>query len=151
MSKPATVAEYLGQLPEDRRDTIEKLRKTIKENLPEGFEETLGYGMIGYVVPHSKYPPGYHCDPQLPLPFLSLAAQKSHFALYHMGIYARPELLKWFTEEHAKASAKKLDMGKSCIRYKKPEDIPYKLIGELCRKMSPDEWINTYESLYKRK
>ena len=110
----------------------------------------MGYGMMGWVVPHSKYPAGYHCNPEDPLPFMSIASQKHFIAVYHMGVYANPALLKWFKAQHAKASPKKLDMGKSCIRYKKPEDIPFELIGELAAKITPDEWIATYEKVLKR-
>jgi hypothetical protein len=110
----------------------------------------MSYGMIGYVVPHSKYPAGYHCNPKDPLPFLNIASQKNHIAVYHMGLYSKPDLLNWFTAAHAKASAKKLDMGKSCIRYKKAEDIPQSLIGELASKMTPDEWISQYEQAFKK-
>lgn len=148
-SKATTVDAYMAELPEDRQKAISELRKIIKKNMPKGFQECMSYGMIGYVVPHSKYPPGYHCDPKLPLPFMNIASQKNFVAVYHMGVYANPKLLKWFTDEHAKASPKKLDMGKSCMRYKKPEDIPYKLIGELASKITPDEWIALYESAFK--
>jgi hypothetical protein len=148
-SKAQTVDQYIDELPEDRKKAMAELRRVIKENIPKGFQEGMGYGMAGYVVPHSKYPAGYHCDPKLPLPFLSFASQKNFIAIYHMGIYADSNLLKWFTESHAKASAKKLDMGKSCLRYKKIEDIPYKLIGELVSKITPDEWIEMYESKFK--
>jgi hypothetical protein len=148
-SKVTTVDQYIDELPEDRKHAVTELRKVIKKNIPEGFQECMSYGMIGYVVPHSKYPAGYHCDPKLPLPFMNLASQKNFIAVYHMGIYADPKLLQWFTEAHAKASTKKLDMGKSCLRYKKPEDIPYKLIGELVSKITPDEWIEIYERIYK--
>ncbi|MFN8250335.1 MAG: DUF1801 domain-containing protein [Ferruginibacter sp.] len=148
-SKASTVDAYLAELPEDRQKAINELRKVIKKNLPKGFQECMSYGMIGYVVPHSKYPPGYHCDPKLPLPFLNIASQKNFIAVYHMGVYADEKLLKWFTAEHAKASAKKLDMGKSCMRYKKPEDIPYKLIGELAARITPEKWIALYEANYK--
>lgn len=150
ISKATTVEQYMSELPEDRQAAFTKLRNTIKKNLPKGFQETMGYGMVGYVVPHSKYPAGYHCDPKLPLPFISIASQKNFIAVYHMGIYAKPELLKWFTAAHAKASAKKLDMGKSCMRYKKPGDIPFDLIGELAGKMTPDDWIECYEKNFKR-
>jgi hypothetical protein len=148
-SKATTVDQYIDELPEDRKKAMEELRKVIKKNIPKGFQECMSYGMVGYVVPHSKYPAGYHCDPKLPLPFMNLASQKNFIAVYHMGIYADPKLLQWFTEAHAKASTKKLDMGKSCLRYKKPEDIPYKLIGELVSKITPDEWIEIYERIYK--
>ena len=124
-------------------------RKVVKKNLPKGFVECMNYGMMGWVAPHSKYPAGYHCNPKDPLPFMGLASQKNSINLYHMGIYANPKLLKWFQDEHAKASPKKLDMGKSCIRYKKIEDIPYKLIGELVSKITLDEWIEIYKSTFK--
>ncbi len=148
-SKATTVDAYIAELPEDRKKAISELRKVIKKNLPKGFSEGMGYGMMGWSVPHSKYPAGYHCNPKDPLPFMGMASQKNSINLYHMGIYADPKLLKWFTDAHAKVSPKKLDMGKSCVRYKKSEDIPYKLIGELASKITPDEWITTYERLYK--
>lgn len=148
-SKATSVEQYITELPEDRQKTINELRKVIKKNMPKGFQETMNYGMIGYVVPHSKYPAGYHCNPKDPLPFMNIASQKNSINVYHMGIYANPKLLKWFTDEHAKASSKKLDMGKSCIRYKKAEDIPYKLIGELASKMTPQEWIEMYKSAFR--
>lgn len=150
-SAAVTVDEYIASLPEERVGAIYKLRKVIHKNLPKGFKEEMSYGMIGYVVPHKLYPQGYHCDPKLPLPFLNIASQKNFIAVYHMGIYASPALLKWFTDAHAKASAKKLDMGKSCMRYKKPEDIPYDLIGELAGKMTPQDWIELYETAFRRK
>ena len=141
---------YIAELPIERQAAFKKLRTVIKRNLSSGFKEMMSYGMIGYVVPHSKYPAGYHCNPKDPLPFMCIASQKNFIAVYHMGIYANPDLLKWFTAAHAKASPKKLDMGKSCIRYKKPEDIPFELIGELTAKMSADEWIALYEKKFKR-
>lgn len=138
-------------IPEDRREAIEKLREAIVGNLPEGFQETIGYGMIGYVVPHTLYPPGYHCDPKTPLPFVGVASQKNFIALYHMGIYAMPELLEWWVAEFPKHSKQKLDMGKSCIRFKKPEHIPFDLIGQLMQKISVQDWISVYESAFKTK
>lgn len=141
---------YLTQLPEERQGPVQKLRTTVLDNLPEGFVETMSYGMLGYVVPHSTYPAGYHCDPKLPLPFLSLASQKNFVALYHMGIYAKPELMEWFVAEYPKHCKRKLDMGKSCIRFKKMEEIPYALIAELVRKMTVEEWISIYEKNFKR-
>ena len=150
-SKATTVDQYIAELPEDRQKAIVTLRKEIKKNLPKGFKEGMNYGMMGWAVPHSLYPEGYHCKPEDPFPFMALASQKNFIAVYHMGIYADPKLLKWFTDEHAKASSKKLDMGKSCIRYKKAEDIPYKLIGELASKITPQDWIKTYELNYKSK
>jgi uncharacterized protein YdhG (YjbR/CyaY superfamily) len=137
--------EYIEKLPEDRKKVLSKLRSTIKKNLPKGFKETLSYGMIGYVVPKNIYPNGYHCDPKLPLPFINIASQKNFVALYHMGIYTDQKLLKWFQSEYPKHSKAKLDMGKSCIRFKKLDDIPYTLIGELVSKISCDEWIEVYE------
>ena len=150
-SKAATVDEYIEELPEDRKAAMKKLRAVIKKNLPKGFQECMGYGMIGYVVPHSKYPAGYHCNPKLPLPFMNIASQKNFIAIYNMGVYGSPKLLKWLTEAHAKISGKKVDMGKSCMRYKKPGDIPYDLIGELASKITPDEWIEQYESMLKKR
>jgi hypothetical protein len=149
-SKAITIDAYIAELPEERQKAITQLRKVIKKNLPKGFKEEMSYGMIGYVVPHSKYPAGYHCNPKLPLPFINIASQKNFIAVYHMGVYANPQLLKWLTEAHAKASTKKLDMGKSCMRYKKPEDIPYKLIGELAGKITPEQWVALYEKAFKR-
>lgn len=140
----------IAPLPADREQAIRKLRNVIVENLPEGFEETMSNGMVAFVVPHSMYPAGYHCNPKLPLPFLSIASQKNFIAVYHMGIYADPELLQWFQEEYPKHSKSKLDMGKSCIRLKKPEQIPFSLIGELATKMSPQDWIKLYEFHYKK-
>ena len=148
--KASSPAEYIEVIPEDRREAIERLRETILENIPEGFHEEMNYGMIGYVVPHRLYPPGYHCDPKAPLPFVNIASQKNFVALYHMGIYMMPELLDWFVTEYPKHSKGKLDMGKSCIRFKKPEDIPFDLIAELMRKISVEEWVVTYEANYKR-
>ena len=147
-SKADTVALYVESLPDDRKEIINQLRKVINKNLPKGFSEIMNYGMIGYVVPHSLYPAGYHCDPKLPLPFLGLASQKNNISFYHMGIYADPKLLDWFTKNYAKDVTGKLDMGKSCIRFKKPEKIPFKLIGELVSKMTVKEWIALYEKNY---
>ena len=144
-SKATTVDQYLKELPSDRKQAMLQLRDTILKNLPAGFREGMGYGMIGYVVPHDLYPGGYHCDPRLPLPFVSIASQKNFIALYHMGIYASPVLLKWFVDEYPKHAARKLDMGKSCIRFKDPDHIPFKLIGELIKKITVKEWISLYE------
>lgn len=146
----STPAEYLEVIPEERRAPVEKLRETIVENLPEGFQETVGYGMIGYCVPHRLYPAGYHCDPKQPLPFAGIASQKHFIALYHMGLYANEELLEWFVSEFPKYSKRKLDMGKSCIRFKKPDDIPFELIGQLMQKMSVEDWVTLYEAMLKR-
>lgn len=150
-SKAATAEQYLAELTEDRKHIITKLRQVILDNLPEGFEEVMSYGMLGYVVPHSLYPDGYHCDPKLPLPFINLASQKAHVGFYHMGIYSDEELLKWFIEEYAKTGIKvKLNMGKSCIRFKKEAHIPYELLGELVSNVSVQDWIATYESNIKK-
>ena len=142
--------EYLETLPADRKEAIGKLRNIMIENLPDGFKETMGYGMMGFVVPHSLYPAGYHCDPKQPLPFVGMASQKNFISVYHMGLYAKPELLEWFTTEYPKHVKTKLDMGKSCIRFKKPENIPYELLAELFRKMTPQDWIEVYESELKK-
>ena len=150
-SKAATVDEYVDELPEERMEAIKKLRKEIKKNLPKGFQETMSYGMIGYVVPHSIYSKGYHCNPKLPLPFINIASQKNFIAVYHMGIYAIPTLLKWFTEEYPKHTTTKLDMGKGCMRFKKSESIPFKLFGELASKITVQEWIDWVEAVWKRK
>ncbi len=143
--------QYIAELPEDRKEVISKFRNIILENLPKGFEEQMTYGMLGYVVPHSRYPDGYHCDPKQPLPFINLASQKNHIALYHSGIYSDPELLQWFTNEWPKHVSNKLDMGKSCIRFKNPKKIPFDLMAELVGKMTVDEWIEKYESAVKEK
>ncbi|MGV3503481.1 MAG: DUF1801 domain-containing protein [Adhaeribacter sp.] len=145
-----TPEAYLDLLPEDRKPVIGKLRSVLLENLPPGFAEVINYGMIGYVVPHSLFPAGYHCDPKQPLPFINLASQKNFVALYHMGLYADPELMKWFTEEYPRHCQAKLDMGKSCIRFKKPDQVPYELVGELAARVSPQDWINTYKAVFKR-
>lgn len=145
-----TPDEYIDQLPHDRQQAISRLRTVIQENLPEGFEERIQYDMISYVVPHTTYPGGYHCDPKQPLPFLSIASQKNFVALYHMGIYSDQKLLDWFVAEYPKHCSTRLDMGKSCIRFKKMDQIPYTLIGQLAKQMTPEEWISLYESRLKR-
>ena len=143
-SDAKTVAEYLESLPEDRKEAVTKLYKTIRKNLPKGFQESMGYGMMGWSIPFKSYPGGYHCDPSTPVPFMGLASQKNFIALYHMGVYSDKKLLDWFTAEWKKASPKKLDMGKSCIRFKKPDDIPFELIGRLASKVTPQQWIDQY-------
>ncbi len=140
-----TVEEYISKLPEERKEPISQLKTVLAKNLPKGFKECISYKMIGYVVPHSMYPTGYHCDTNLPLPFIHIASQKNFIALYHSGIYADKKLLDWFLAEYPKHCKRKLDMGKSCVRFKYMDDIPYALIGELCSKMSPKEWITLYE------
>lgn len=142
--------EYINQLPEDRIEPIKKIRQIILDNLPKGMEEQMSYGMLGYVIPHSVYPDGYHCNPKTPLPFMNLASQKNFIAVYHMGMYAKKEVLDWFTEEYNKRCTYKLDMGKSCVRFKRLNDIPYDLIGELAGKMSTEEWISIYENAIKK-
>ncbi len=149
-SKATSPEQYIKELPADRKEPITKLRETVLKNLPKGFKEVMAYGMLGYVVPHDIYPAGYHCDPKLPLPFVNIASQKNFIALYHMGIYANPDVLKWFTAEYKKINPAKLDMGKGCLRFKKPEHIPYKLIGDLIKKISVKDWIKTYEANIKR-
>tara|TARA_R110002073_G_scaffold221808_4_gene381991 strand:- start:14371 stop:14832 length:462 start_codon:yes stop_codon:yes gene_type:complete len=150
-SKATTPQQYLDELPEDRKKPIQKLRQQILNNMPIGMEETMNYGMLGYVIPHSVYPDGYHCNPKQPLPFMNLASQKNFVAVYSMTIYAKKDLLEWFTSEYAKRCKYKLDMGKSCIRFKRLDDIPYDLIGELTAKVSTEEWIQIYENAYKKK
>ena len=147
-SKAKTVDQYIKELPAERKEVMSELRKVIKKNLPKGFSETMGYGMMGYCVPHSLYPAGYHCKPEDPLPFIGLASQKNFVAVYHMGIYSDPKLLKWFTDEFKRHSTEKLDMGKSCIRFKKPDDIPYDLITELMQKITVDAYIKTVEEVF---
>ena len=149
-SKAKNVSEYLNEIPEERQQAFNKLRETILENIPKGFEECMIYGMIGYVVPHSIYPKGYHCDPKSPLSFTTIASQKNFIGLYHMGVYMNPKLLEWFTSEFPKHSKYKLDMGKSCIRFKKTDDIPYELIGALMTKISVQDYITIYESHLKK-
>jgi len=143
--------EYLELIPDDRKPAMNRLRQTILANLPKGFEETMSYGMIGYVVPHSVYPSGYHCDPKLPLPFMAIASQKNFIAVYHIAIYADKKLSDWFTAEYPKHTKVRLDMGKSCLRFKKPDDIPFELISELASKVTPEAWIAIYEANIKPK
>ncbi len=150
-SKATTVEQYIAELPEDRKNIISEIRKVFKKNLPKGFEEGMSYGMIGFYVPHKLYPNGYHCNPKLPLPFINVASQKNHIAIYHMGIYASKDLLKWFEGEWPKHSTKKLDMGKSCLKYKKADEVPLKLIAELATKVTPQQWIETYEKAFIKK
>ena len=146
-----TINDYINNLNDERKLAINNLRNVITENLPKGFEEALSYGTIGYVVPHSIYPKGYHADKRLPLPFINIASQKNYIALHHMGIYANKELKDWFVNEYPKYCKHKLDMGKGCIRFYKTDDIPYKLIGELIAKISANEWVYLYESNFKSK
>ena len=149
--KANSISEYLENIPKERKAVMQKLISTINKNLPKGFKEQLNYGMPSWVVPHSLYPDGYHCTPELPLPFMSIASQKNFIAVYHMGIYANPELMQWFVSEYPKYCSRKLDMGKSCIRFKKIEEIPFELIAEISTKMSPKDWIELYEDKFKKK
>lgn len=147
-NKITTVEQYLSNLPDDRREALSAVREVILKNLPKGYEEGIQYGMIGYYVPHSVYPPGYHCDPKQPVPFASLASQKNHMSIYLMCIYSDNEHEKWFREEWAK-TGKKLDMGKSCVRFKKIEDVPLKLIGQVIKRVPAKKFIEHYESAIK--
>ncbi len=148
-SYATTVKQYLAELPEDRKAAMTILRDTIKKNIPNGFEECISYGMIGYVVPHSIYPKGYHCDPKLPLPFANIASQKNFISLYHMGLYNTPTLLNWFVTAYEKIVPTKLDMGKGCVRFKKMDNIPFQLIGELMQKITVKEHIEKMETYIK--
>jgi len=152
MQIPASsVEDYISKIPEERQEVFRKLFNTIGDNLPEGFKEGVSYGMVGWDVPLETYPAGYHCTPGAPLPFMGLASQKNFIALYHMGIYAEPELLDWFVAEYPKYSKRKLDMGKSCVRFKKMDDIPFELIAEVSQKMTVEQWIGIYEDRLKKK
>jgi len=148
--KANTPEDYINQVPEERKEALKNLRNIIKKSLPKGFEEGIQYGMIGYYVPHSIYPDGYHCTPSEPLPFMSFASQKNSVNLYHSGIYAVPKINEWFVNEYPKHCKRKLDMGKSCIRFKNVDEIPLDLIAELCTKMTVDEWIAVYEKALKK-
>lgn len=145
-----SVEEYLKEIPEDKKEAFHLLRKTILDSIPEGFREEMSYGMIGYVVPHSIYSNGYHCNTKLPLPFISLAYQKNFISFYHMGLYAIPKLLEWFTLEYHKLIEKKADMGKSCIRFKNTDQIPFSIIAELVQKITVQDWVDCYESQLKK-
>ncbi len=144
-SKATTVAAYLKELPDDRRKAIKAIRKEIRDHLPKGYKEGMQYGMIGYFVPHRIYPAGYHCDPSQPLPYAHLASQKNHMAIYLFGMYSNPEISDWFIQQW-KLSGKKLDMGKSCVRFKKIEDVPLALIGQVIAKVPVKELIREYEA-----
>jgi uncharacterized protein YdhG (YjbR/CyaY superfamily) len=150
-SKASTVDEYIASLPDDRKEALTKLRKEIKKNLPKGFEECMSYGMIGYVVPHKIYPDGYHCDPALPLPFMAIGSQKNFVVMHHMGMYGDIKLNDWFVAEYTKQVTAKIDMGKGCVRFKKMDQIPFQLVGELSSKVTVKDWIAQYEFLYKSK
>jgi uncharacterized protein YdhG (YjbR/CyaY superfamily) len=145
-----TVSDYIDNVQEERKSVFLQVLEAVRKGIPSDFEECISYGMIGFVVPHSLYPKGYHCDPKLPLPFISLANQKNSINLYHMGIYANADLLDWFVDSYNKSSGSKLDMGKSCIRFNPKKEIPYLLIQELCSKMKAEEWIKLYESAFNK-
>lgn len=149
-SSAKTPDDYIAELPEDRRKALVRLREVALKNLPEGFQESMNYGMMGYAVPHDIYPNGYHCNPKDPLPFFGIASQKNSVNIYHMMLYSDKALHDWFVSEFPKHSKSKLDMGKSCVRFKKPDDIPYDLIGELLAKVTPQQWIEVYEKALKR-
>jgi len=146
-----SVTDYISKIPEERQEVFKKIFDTVNENLPQGFKENVSYGMVGWAVPLETYPAGYHCAPGSPLPFIGLASQKNFIAFYHMGMYADPELLNWFVAEYPKYSKRKLDMGKSCVRFKKMDDIPLELIAEVSKKMTVEDWINIYEAQFKKK
>lgn len=146
----SSVQEILANIPEERKEAFNKLHQTIVDNLPKGFEPGISYGMLGYVIPHELYPAGYHCKPSEPLPFASLASQKNSINFYHMGIYLDPALMEWFVVEFPKHSSQKLDMGKSCIRFKKWDQIPFELMGQLMQKMTSAQWIALYERNLKK-
>jgi Domain of unknown function (DU1801) len=143
--KAATVAQYLAKLPKDRREAIEAIRKVIGKSIDKTFEEGIQYGMVAWYVPHSVYPAGYHCDAKQPLPFASVASQKNHIGLYLFCVYTNPDVLAWFTSAW-KRTGKKLDMGKSCVRVKKLEDIPMDVIAELFRRIKAGDFIAGYEA-----
>lgn len=144
MSKATTIGEYLKGLEPEQRKTVQAVRKIIKLNLPNGYKEVLQYGMISYVVPLSFYPKGYLNNPNVPLPYISLAGQKKHNAIYFMGLYADSKLNSWFQKEY-KASGKRLDIGKSCVRFRKLDDLPLELIGKAVGKISPKRMVEYYE------
>ncbi|MCI4443098.1 MAG: DUF1801 domain-containing protein [Lentimicrobium sp.] len=148
-SSAKTVKDYLNELPEERKTAFLRIRDCILNNIPKGFEEIMSYGMLGYVVPHSIYPNGYHCNPKLPLPFINIGSQKNFIAVHHLGIYANPKLLDWFVSEYPKHCNQKLDIGKGCIRFKNLDQIPFDLLEELARKISVKDWIECYETQIK--
>jgi hypothetical protein len=148
-SAAKTVDEYLASLPEDRRSAIGAVRNVILSNLPEGYAECIQYGMIAYVVPHSLYPAGYHCDPSKPLQYAALASQKNHMALYLMTVYGDPATEQWLRKAYA-AAGKKLDMGKSCVRFKKLENLPLEVIGQVIARVPVRAYIDRVEQLTTR-
>ena len=135
---------YISQLPEERIGPITKIIELLNTNLPQGFEAQMQYNMPSFVVPHSLFPAGYHCNPKEPLPFISVASQKNFIALYHMGLYSNPDIYNWFTSEYPNYSKYKLDMGKSCVRFKRMDEIPFELLAQLFKKITPHDWIELY-------
>ena len=140
-----TIESYINSLPKDRKESVNKIIRVVEENIPVGYAKIMNYNMPSFVIPHSIYPAGYYVTPDLPLPFIGVASQKNHIGFYHMGLYADSKLLDWFISEYPKYSKSKLDMGKSCIRFKKMDNIPYFLIAELSTRMTTQDWISIYE------
>lgn len=140
------ILDYIESIDSKFKEGYKKLLELIMTNIPDGFELQMQYNMPSFVVPFNLFPQGYHCEPALPLPFLSLGVTKHHIGVYHMGIYANPKLLKWFENEYQKIVPTKLDMGKSCIRLKNVKNIPYDLMGELAASMTPEQWIELYQN-----
>lgn len=145
-----SVEEYVAGIDSDRQEAYLKLFNTVAENMPKGFAFCMQYGFPSFVVSLEDYPSGYHCTPNTPLPFISVGAQKNFLALYHMGLYANQELLDWFVAEYPKHAKFKLDMGKSCIRFKRISDIPFSLVADLMKKMTAHQWIEIYEHKFKK-
>ena len=145
-----SIEEYIKSLSDYRAEVVHELIKVIENNIPFGYVKKMNYNMPSFVIPHSIYPSGYHVTPDLPLPFIGVASQKNHIGFYHMGIYADSKLSDWFIKEYPKYCKSKLNMGKSCIRFKNMNDIPYKLVGELSKKMTTEDWISSYEKNIKR-
>ena len=144
-SQATSVAAYLKSLPEDRRQALEAVRKVVLAHLDKDFEEGMQYGMIGYYVPHRIYPAGYHCDPKQPLPYAALASQKAHMSIYLNCLYTSPEDTAWF-QAAWKAAGKKLDAGKSCVRFKKLEDLALDVIGEAVGRVTAKQFVARYEA-----
>lgn len=145
-AKPATVKEYLDSLPEDRRKALSKVRAAVNKGLPKGYQEGIQYGMIGWFVPHTLFPAGYHCDPKQPVPFAGLASQKNHMSLYLMCIYGDEGHRKWF-ERAWKDAGKKLDMGKGCVRFKRVEDVPLDVVTEAVSRVPVKDFLAHYEAM----
>ena len=145
-----TIANYLTALTPERREAMEQLRQTILQALPKGFAECMSYGMIGYVVPHTIYPKGYHCNTKLPLPFINIGSKKNGLVMHHLGLYGMPSLCNWFVAEYAKQPNTKLDMGKGCVRFKNSKAIPFALIAELAGKITVAAYIAHVESTYSK-